>query len=739
MSIRAGSNIHQTQTTPTIFANKGSGHAPGQTTASTTSVGWHKREFTVPKYISNLSENSDQTGSEHSRRSRTVGAAQLILEEKGNLVSLGEAIGLGLSSWDMVREHSSRPGYQASASTPLLPSDPDFLLPQSGGYSALFERDMSSEYIGRSTTGRPREHLSDQASKMALRNTLWGESAIGQVEIPTEKMSSSSPILREDTSPTPLDPVHSTSRVAKQIPSPQLPCRPSKLPVLRAANPRFTLEKQVESEYTKKLEHQTIENEGSALGGTREELYLAEKASKPSPRWLVTPRGQIASNSPDQNLPPTLPPIQFLLQPPHCSSDSETSHRAHPTQVAQIARYPPTSTTRKQDGAARRCQAEVRERKSSLESNRKTWIDNEAWMKFVFPDDHRNSHHPIQFEKSDVRHNLSGVHHQNNSPFDEPLQIPDSTSGFEIDTRSLFSTREPRASSQSMQTGANRSIFIPSPTRLTSTETNLLSHFSPMEGYLDERTIEVSIYNNAPTTEPSLFTPSVIEQQRYLDFGPRSETGGQRALVSAKRPAPYQLGNNTAKLRRSETLETAPRPQQSNLWRFQSNAKGEKEKLEPGAGRRPPADGTAQTSPLPYSIRAPETVQATVQMDLSRDSHYLESAENWRHSPPSIFVSISPPPADHSTFNLPRMNFSSIDVDASGHSFQPRSEALEASIVPSFRSSSEERQRLDFSARTAPCHNMTKSTRADMRTLPPLDFTRPSTPSHAQMPVWGGG
>jgi hypothetical protein len=132
--------------------------------------------------------------------------------------------------------------------------------------------------------------------------------------------------------------------------------------------------------------------------------------------------------------------------------------------------------------------------------------ENEARRKFVFAKDFENVQRGFKFAPSKAHHIQAQIHRQ------PPLE--DRTSPGEsslLDGLSLNdASRNILSPVKTIQTSANTILYQArrplSPQAFTATspsDTDFLSQISPMEGYLDERLADISLYNNPSRTERS--------------------------------------------------------------------------------------------------------------------------------------------------------------------------------------------------------------------------------------------
>ncbi len=188
--------------------------------------------------------------------------------------------------------------------------------------------------------------------------------------------------------------------------------------------------------------------------------------------------------------------------------------------------------------------------------------ENEAWMKYVFKDfdDIRNG---FEFESRPKGHKPSHQASPQRRIYDD-----DETSMLEELPWRPYSTQDGRSSSpaKTIETSANTILFRPQRhgssqpvSVLQPSETDFLTQLSPMEGKLDERLADISVYNNAARSVRSFVTaPSLNDQLSQslrngaeVDTGPMNRTSGFTF-------APTQNGNRRSPSRMPNSQMTLP-------------------------------------------------------------------------------------------------------------------------------------------------------------------------------------
>ena len=131
--------------------------------------------------------------------------------------------------------------------------------------------------------------------------------------------------------------------------------------------------------------------------------------------------------------------------------------------------------------------------------------ENEAWMKYVFPKDFGRIQTTFSFAKPGPKAPSSRASFTSWQNTGSQVAISSHPAIFQ------YSPPKPHVarSQMSIATAANATMFSPSQapaTGTSETETDFLSRFSPMEGVIDERLADGSVYNNPARTEKSWAT-----------------------------------------------------------------------------------------------------------------------------------------------------------------------------------------------------------------------------------------
>ena len=321
----------------------------------------------------------------------------------------------------------------------MLPSDPGFVLP-SGSHGRGHGSSVCQNRNRLAESAITRDHSQRQSSRVSIPSIIERGLAVGVLGF--ESGQSSGPArLRQSSYRLPSTPRLRMSENTQSVLSPQLPSASIFVPTMTETSPRYTLEEQVDLEQrVEELEH--IASNG-ANGGRR----------------------TLGRQTP---LPTRYSPLLSLQG--HSRDDQQADSILKINRPALAPVPNPTA-------------------------------DNEAWMKFVFPNE-------VARKSKQFSNRYQPLSQPAGSPSVRPgrltselLSVQAGSSSLQL--RSNYPRSESRRveSSQSVNTGANTSLFIPTSQAHAPTETDFLSKFSPMEGCLDERAMDLSIYNNAAQTE----------------------------------------------------------------------------------------------------------------------------------------------------------------------------------------------------------------------------------------------
>ena len=186
--------------------------------------------------------------------------------------------------------------------------------------------------------------------------------------------------------------------------------------------------------------------------------------------------------------------------------------------------------------------------------------ENEAWMRFVFPKDFGRIQDDFKFEECPSSRKNTRPTPVSPLEYGTQVSAPDQRYAANLSHRAEDSIH---ASGISAPTAANATIFDPKWNHTVSTdphmsqsETDFLSRFSPMEGVLDERLADVSIHNNAADTEKSFVsisraTPELgraQDRQQYLHTPARQ-------IIPAKRAALHALDSSNSSTSSNKRLQ----------------------------------------------------------------------------------------------------------------------------------------------------------------------------------------
>ena len=709
ISVRVGSNIHRTQTTPSNCAGKGSTQLPENHLIESAPLASSRDELGSADTGLKTSENGNRSFWEKATAGQTMSASDSGPQKETCLIPLNRAIDLNLSSWDMIREHSSRSGSQTNARVSILPSDPSFLSPLDGEFGMVVKCNLSPEV----NTNDEAAILQDYASVSITQNIVQRGIAVGVLETAAEEQPTSPPFIQQDVYQKLSSPVR--TKHAKLVQSPTLPSLDAAVSNLIERSPRFTLESQVELERTV----QGLENRANSSGNVAfapppgdRHVRLADEAQA-LPGVSAFHRG-LGPQSTDHRFSPILASKMDVLQTSSGLSlptrhSSSVSLRCHNQDDGQTL---PNSTCNK-----------------VLTPTPNATIENDTWMKFVFPDDFRKVQHGFQFDNSHLQHKPKRARGPAKSFTNELISVQGGSG----------SLRDREHSSYSNHTGANTSLFIPSQQNCDPSETDFLSYLSPMEGCLDERVVDVSVYNNPARTEHSSWTTSAQNPQRSRLSGIPSEELRPKLLVPAKRTASHLLERETANPRLRHIYESATSPVFSDD-RSSNHSTGA---MQRSAGRhisrKSPIFRTPQRSAVTYSTNRVETMQARVQDYSARSEQSLGPTFDRRRSPASIFIPSDGLAAESSSAVSTGMAARSMKSNAPTESCRLWSDVSHDSTGLSDPNPARVHEPVFFSSRDTPAYGDTKSNMVNIHTASPRRCARPHRQLSTQIPLWGRG
>jgi hypothetical protein len=185
--------------------------------------------------------------------------------------------------------------------------------------------------------------------------------------------------------------------------------------------------------------------------------------------------------------------------------------------------------------------------------------ENEAWMRDVFSTDFGKLQQRFSFAKAPERRSHNETLSQERAFRGQRIEAPNRSDSPEKSISSSRYSSDPSLP-KTIKTGVNtvlnmgkeseppqqRNIFIPS-------ETDFLTQMSPMTGYLDDRIVNLSTYNNAATTVRDYIEPQHMAAKRTASeaFGDRSyehyDTSplSDSKLILTSSPAPHRVPLNT--------------------------------------------------------------------------------------------------------------------------------------------------------------------------------------------------
>ncbi|KAJ9605484.1 hypothetical protein H2200_010141 [Cladophialophora chaetospira] len=474
ISVRVGSNIHRTQTTPSIFARKDSTQSPGSPTPDPMLVDKADNEPRTRAGGTNTPEDSSPRFQEQAFVARDESATGLAPAATARLVPLEEAVELRLSSWDKVRDYSTQ---DTTSSAPMLPSDPSFLssLECDGGVDpGSIASQENKEAVAISF---PHGYPSRQPSSPTLPNIIQRGIDVGVVEAAPTKGSpphvqcrdlyQRSPIATQITSPIAGSARLSEPRLHKSFVLPSI-----------ETSPRFTLDAQIELEReVAALERQADHDGSSDLINPSDGLTTSLNAA-PSSRGFNTSEERSHSGWIPQNISCT--PHDTRANPQKLRDNRVTgSSRRTPSRPPPSTKHLSTVLGLSHDSKKPYSHATSAGDNSAFTSGSNV-LDNEGWMKFVFPDNHHEVQGGFKFAANHIQSEPGPARHIAPSTTDEPLSADGPGPSFYIGQRHHDSLSENSNSTESIHTGANTSLFIPPSQNGEPTETDFVSHFSPM-------------------------------------------------------------------------------------------------------------------------------------------------------------------------------------------------------------------------------------------------------------------
>ena len=672
ISVRVGSNIHRTQTTPSMLGIQGSAKPREETSDGLMHPPAAPGRSGTSDTASNKSRHSKRRSPEPVLASQVVRTTTFESPNGASLVSLNEAVDLHLDSWDRVRTHSSYSRSQTNDSIAMLPSDPGFVLP-SGSHGTGHGSSVSQNRNRLAESAFTRDHSQRQSSTVSTPSIIERGLAVGVLEL--EAGQSSGPArLRQGSYRLPSTPRLRMSENTQSVLSPQLPSPSVFVPTVTETSPRYTLEEQVDLEQrVEELEH--IASNG-ANGGRR-------ISGRHSP------------------LPTRYSPV--LSRQSH-SGDDQKAHSTRKINRPALAPVP------------------------------KPAADNEAWMKFVFPDEERENRNIFEIDATHLR-NQRVTQRPAKSINSGLLSDQAGSSSLQVRSNCLRSESRRVESSQSVKTGANASLFIPVSQTHAPTETDFLSMFSPMEGCLDERAMNLSEYNNAAQTEHSFWGTSELEPQRSRPSPIAAADAYDRPRVPAKRPAQSFLEKDPATSRKRRTYEPVPPQQRPSLSGFGSSIKAMHGSLKIPAIRDRPLARSPPLFLLPQDLTT-DPIWPSAQIRSTAGPRSLNSVAERTDSPVSIFIPSDGLAVESSVSSSSRLATPSTIGRTPMQGFHLRSGVSRDLIELQFPSPGYGSDSIISSSHAVSVRDDSKSTMVNIHTATPRNFTPRQTQISAHIPLW---
>jgi hypothetical protein len=486
ISLRVDSEIHQPQETPSSLAKT--------TPLSPRTDGAGQQRRRLPSQFHARTRNTRHNGdSEQEQRTQAHlenidhNDPKPIHPSGNNLISLSNAREMNLSSWDEVREYSSQMDAVQIASTPVLPSDP-MRLP-------LCRLGMQGE-ITQDDPGDTRRQTLPVAQRLATEADFHAEINGSQHQSHSQALH---PTCKQHTQPACSDLGRFKSPEVASIHSPRSGALLSSSPFLKGGRPRFTLDSQVELERRGPVPERASPPNDSGRGsslrlGSVDTAFDMGKYAEASGLSL-----SVDEHTTEQRSDRVISGSSSFLS---ASALSKYPGHLHMHTMAQPSKLLETrqgcfhlgrADAPRPGTEATRCQTQ--------KTGNRVQTDRVICRN---PAQHRNgpqlnsgcAKSPMFKERRDLA--LQNI--RNATTPDAEMILP-------RDSQAAGPTMA--ESSIGAPTGVNVPIFVPISDGGSLTETDLLSFLSPMTGYLDERIVDLSMYNNAASTDRGRWIDSI--------------------------------------------------------------------------------------------------------------------------------------------------------------------------------------------------------------------------------------
>ncbi|KIW26017.1 uncharacterized protein PV07_09146 [Cladophialophora immunda] len=493
ISLRIGSNLHQTQTTPSVVVRKEPIHTAERAIHELVPSDkvWDRKE-TGKTGKETRGTSSDSTHS-YACEPRTGRTADLNSADRNNLITLDEVVALGLTSWDKVRGHA---GLGVNTSVSIANSSRKEKNSLGTQVDVHWKHASHQEAEALAIPGSSREQLHMQASRPDLPDIIRRVIAVGLIKDGSGQNSYPAPfpepVLHACHPPGP-----SHSLVDESIPvAPEATYKydvaiDAELP----SHPQFTLDDQVKLEQTV----EELEQESQQVGESSSAADNSGQSDTVDSPWCSRSISTSAVGVVND---------RALSKSPYIFSSSEDESHARHNPATRTAGNLTNCVTTEQKLQAEEIATHMTTEAGFMLASQGV----EAQLDAV----------PIIDKELYSRHGIS-------STWVGP-ERPESALRF-------------FGSPTSIPTTVNTSIFIPLPADRDHSETDFLSEFSPMEGRLDERLVDISLYNNASKTDPGIGTSPT---GGLLGSGSTASRNLPMSLIPAKRKAPDQSRERTS-------------------------------------------------------------------------------------------------------------------------------------------------------------------------------------------------
>ncbi|OAL23260.1 hypothetical protein AYO22_06310 [Fonsecaea multimorphosa] len=660
ISLRIGSNIHQTQTTPSIVVCKEPIH-PAERAMD---------ELVPPenrwgKKATGNTGDEARKGSSDKNQARACGpsrgaTAPLDSPNEHNLIGLNEAVALGLTSWDKVRVFALS-GIQRSVSISSASSTRTSPNPLGTEVDVHRKQGLCQQDEALAISDGSYGHISPQVSTPVLPDIIHRVIAVGILkDRPGQKLSPSSflePALHPDHT---LTPSRSLAEESIPVTSDVTYKYDVALGGQVAPHPQFTLDDQVKLERTvKELEWESQQARESSPAAdkmghndTIDSLWFPNNISTSdvgfaSDSDLSGFASVFSSNEnefPSHHHPVTRATGVYTKcitkeqqsRPEEVPNliTSETGCFLNPDGVGKAPLW--LTDCRPGGPLALRKGEQVDQTSASqrpVTSNTRQNIDmdNEAWMRYVFPGNFDQTQDVFHFQGGAVPPKSINSWPDANLTINKPSCSRHDISGAWVERKRSGSAPRVIDSPNSIPTAVNTPIFVPTLPYRDHSETDFLSQLSPMEGHFDERLRDISLYNNAPETDLEIDISPSGSLHTFGDGASRNLPG---SLVPAKRKAldPLRERASSGWLRSIDrsSSKSLPLPHgQPSVWSFSDSggsANTVQDSIEPTSKRRSAAARPHQSTAFQKPVDKFGQTQTLVQGSLKRSEQAWTAA-----------------------------------------------------------------------------------------------------------------